>query len=105
MLHKYFLSDVMSELEEEVSTLWDKDTESSSKIPSKAPLQFSQPVFQSPRPLLSGPGKGRALRMPRIQGSLRERLPAPPGARVCVHGPGERALRAGARLARRALDP
>lgn len=87
-------------------SFWGKDMEVSRWLPSPGvALQSSNPAIQNPRPLLTGLGKGRVLRMPRIQGSLRERLPAPPGARACVHGPGERALRAGARLARRAPDP
>lgn len=83
MLHKNFIADVMSELEEEVEVCGTRTQRSPERLVLKLlPIQSSQPVFQSPRPLLSGLGKGRALRMPRIQGSLRERLPAPPGARA-----------------------
>lgn len=82
--------------------MWDKDTEVSTKTQN---LEFPSSLPSLPSRISAHSSQGLALRMPRIQGSLRERLPAPPGARACVHGPRERALRAGARLARRAVAP
>lgn len=94
---------------EKKCSLWDKDEVASQRRGrAGSPPPSPPPPGQGSRPpLIPTLGKGRHCACPvsrAASGNTAHVAPLPPGARGRALAPAERALRAGARQARRALD-